>query len=66
MDTNEIIIKIKSLPMDDKRRIADMMKPFVWASEAVIKLANLFQMLSPEEQIAFIELIKQTPHGCEW
>ena len=52
--------------MDDKRRIADMMKPFVWASEAVIKLANLFQMLSPEEQIAFIELIKQTPHGCEW
>lgn len=64
MDTNEIIIKIKSLPMWEKRRIADAMKPFASASEHVLKLAELFSMLSDEEKIAFIELIKNTNHGC--
>lgn len=65
MKTDEIIIQIKSLPMHEKRRIAEEMKPFAYASEAVIKLAWLFQMLSEEEKIAFIELIKQAPHGHE-
>lgn len=61
MDANEIVIHIKSLPPQEKQKIAQMMNPFVWVSETVMKLAELFQMLSPEEQIAFIELIKCWP-----
>ena len=65
MKTDEIIIQIKSLPMHERRRIAEEMKPLTHASEAVVKLAWLFQMLPEEEKIAFIELIKQIPHGNE-
>lgn len=58
MDAKEIVIQIRSLPPHEKQMIAKMMSPFAWASEAVMKLAWLFHMLSPEEQIAFIEIIK--------
>lgn len=58
MDANEIIIKIKTLPPMEQHRIAKMMSPFAWASDVVMKLAELFHQLSPEEQMAFIEIVK--------
>lgn len=65
MDANEIIIQIKTLPPHDKQRIAKMMSPFWQASETVMKMAELFHMLSMEEKICFIELIKWSMWWCE-